>query len=196
MLGDQHSFTSCWETDWRQTTKPTRRRRPSSLASSLRWWQTSGHTLHDIFASFLFFYFAHLMFLKQNLRLKYRYTISFNKKMRFFTFGQFTRVFGIGTQIRGTTMRKLRSWAFRKCRTFWVWESPKGSYCCSKSTDFENLGPLAKLRGVTKKSHGQNFDFSGLARNQRLTNRVGSTLIPCRARKIKIVAVTFFCDAS
>ena len=75
MLGDQHSFTSCWETDWRQTTKPTRRRRPSSLASSLRWWQTSGHTLHDIFASFPFFYFAHLMFLKQNLRLKYRYTI-------------------------------------------------------------------------------------------------------------------------
>ena len=116
--------------------------------------------------------------------------------MLFFTFGQFTRVFGIGTQIRGTTMRKLRSWAFRKCRTFWVWESPKGSYCCSKSTDFEILGPLAKLRGVTKKSHGHNFDFSGPARNQRGTNPYGKPLIPCQPRKIKIVAVTFFCDAS
>ena len=50
--------------------------------------------------------------------------------------------------------------------------------------------------GVTKKSHGHNFDFSGLARNQRLTIRVGSTLIPCRVRKIKIVAVTFFLNAS
>ena len=30
--------------------------------------------------------------------------------MTFFTFGQFTRVFGIGTQIRGTTM----------CTTFWM----------------------------------------------------------------------------
>ena len=50
--------------------------------------------------------------------------------------------------------------------------------------------------GVTKKSHGHNFDFSGLARNQRLTNRVGSTLIPWWARKIKIVAVTFFLNAS
>jgi len=50
--------------------------------------------------------------------------------------------------------------------------------------------------GVTKKSHGHNFDFSGLARNQRLTNRVGSTLIPWRAWKIKIVAVSFFCYAS
>ena len=53
------------------------------------------------------------------------------------------------------------------------------------------------VRGsVKKKSHGHNFDFSGLARNQRLTNRVGSTLIPWRARKIKIVAVTFFLNAS
>ena len=118
------------------------------------------------------------------------------KKCFFFTFGQFTRVFGIGTQIRGTTMRKLRSWAFRKCRTFWVWESPKGSYCCSKSTDFEILGPLAKLRTVPKKSHGNNFDFSDPARNQRGTNPIGKPLIPCQTRKIKIVAVTFFLNAS
>ena len=53
------------------------------------------------------------------------------------------------------------------------------------------------VRGsVKKRSHGHNFDFSGLARNQRLTIRVGATLIPCRARKIKIVAVTFFGNGS
>ena len=83
MLGDQHSFTSCWVTDWRQTTKPTRRRRPSSLASSLRWWQISGHTLHDIFASFLFL-FCPLDVLKQNLRLKYRYTIGIFLHLSFY----------------------------------------------------------------------------------------------------------------
>ncbi len=38
----------------------------------------------------------------------------------------------------------------------------KGSYWPSKSTDIEIWGPLAKLRGVTKKRHGHNFDFSGL----------------------------------
>ena len=112
--------------------------------------------------------------------------------MPFFTFGQFTRVFGIGTQIRGTTMRKLRSWAFRKCRTFWVWESPKGSYCCSKSTDFEILGPLAKLRGVTKKSHGHNFDFLGLKRIAKVTHMVDQTCYSFQTRKLKIVAVSFF----
>ncbi len=119
------------------------------------------------------------------------------KKRLFFTFGQFTRDFGIGTQIRGTTMRKLRSWAFRKCRTFWVWESPKGSYCCSKSTDFEILGPLAKLRGVTKKRHhGHNFEFSGLPWIGGLVHPISYPTYSFQARKIKIVAVTFFCDAS
>ena len=77
-----------------------------------------------------------------------------------------------------------------------MWESPKGSYCCSKSTDFEILGPLAKLRGVTKKSHGHNFDFSGLKRIGWVTNRVDHTCYSFQPRKIKIVAVTFFCDAS
>ena len=118
------------------------------------------------------------------------------QKNVFFTFGQFTRVFGIGTQIRGTTMSKLTSWGFQKCHTFWVWESPQGSYCCSKSTDFEILGPLAKLRGVTKKSHGQNFDFLGLKRIGYVTNRVDQTCYSFQPRKIKIVAVTFFCDAA
>ena len=35
----------------------------------------------------------------------------------------------------------------------------KGSYWPSKSTDFENLGLFPKIRGVTKKRHGHNFDF-------------------------------------
>ena len=116
--------------------------------------------------------------------------------MLFFTFRQFTRVFGIGNQIRGTTMRKLRSWAFRKCRTFWVWESPKGSYWASKSTDFENFGLLPKIRGVAKKRHGHNFDFSDSPLNQRGPHMVGPTLIQWRVRKIKIVAVSFFCNTA
>ena len=112
--------------------------------------------------------------------------------MLFFTFGQFTRVFGIGTQIRGTTMRILTSWGFRKCRTFWVWESPKGSYWASKSTDFENLGPLPKIRGVAKKRHGHNFEFSGTKRISALVNPMSYVGYSFQARKIKIVAVLFF----
>ena len=37
----------------------------------------------------------------------------------------------------------------------------KGSYWLSKSTDFEILSPLQKIRGVAKKRHGHNFDFLG-----------------------------------
>jgi len=116
--------------------------------------------------------------------------------MLFFTFGQFTRVFGIGTQIRGTTMRILTSWGFRKCRTFWVWESPKGSYWASKSTDFENLGPLPKIRGVTKKRHGHNFEFSGTKRIAGLVHPISYLGYSFQARKIKIVAVSFFCNTA
>ena len=116
--------------------------------------------------------------------------------MIFFTFGQFTQLFGIGTQIRGTTMRKLRSWAFRKCRTFWVWESSKGSYWPSKSTDIEILGLLPKIRGVAKKRHGHNFDFSGLKRIAGLVHPISYLGYSFRAWKLKIVAVSFFCNAA
>ena len=114
------------------------------------------------------------------------------QKNVFFTFGQFTRLFGIGTQIRGTTMRKLRSWAFRKCCTFWVYDVLKGSYRPSKSTDFENLGPLPKIRGVAKKRHGHNFEFSGTKRISALVNPMSYVGYSFQARKIKIVAVLFF----
>ena len=116
--------------------------------------------------------------------------------MIFFTFGQFTRLFGIGTQIRGTTMRKLRSWAFRKCCTFWVYDVLKGSYWPSKSTDFENLGLLPKIRGVTKKRHGHNFDFSALPWIGGLVHPIEYPSYSWRARKIKIVVVSFFCDTA
>ena len=105
-----------------------------------------------------------------------------------------TQFFQILYAIQGTTMSTLTSQGFRKCGTFWVYDFLKGSYWLSKSSQ---ISKKKWVRGsVPKKSHGHNFDFSGLARNQRLTNRVGSTLIPWRARKIKIVAVSFCCDAA
>ena len=116
--------------------------------------------------------------------------------MFFFIFRQFTRLFGIGTQIRGTTMRKLRSWAFRKCCTFWVYDVLKGSYRPSKSTDFENLGPLPKIRGVAKKRHGHNFDFLGPPWIGGLVHPMEYPSYSWRVRKIKIVAVSFFCNTA
>ena len=123
----------------------------------------------------------------------------YHKKLQktfFFTFGQFTRFFGIGTQIRGTTMRILTSWGFRKCRTFWVWESPKGSYWASKSTDFENLGLLPKIRGVTKKQHSVNNDRTDLKRIGVLVHPIGYPSYSCRVRKCIFDRVLFFCNAS
>ena len=116
--------------------------------------------------------------------------------MIFFTFGQFTRLFGIGTQIRGTTMRKLRSWAFRKCCTFWVYDVLKGSYRPSKSTDFENLGPLPKIRGVTKKQHSVNNDRTDLKRIGLVVHPMGHPSYSCRVRKCIFDRVLFFCDTS
>ena len=59
----------------------------------------------------------------------------------------------------------------------------------------EILGPLPKIRGVTKKRHGHNNEFWALPSNQRGTNHVGPTLIPYQSRKLNIVAVSFFCNA-
>ena len=116
--------------------------------------------------------------------------------MIFFTFGQFTRLFGIGTQIRGTTMRKLRSWAFRKCCTFWVWESSKGSYCWSKSTDIEILGLLPKIRGVAKKQHSVNNDRTDRKRIGVVVHPMGHPSYSCWVRKCIFDRVLFFCNAA
>ena len=93
-------------------------------------------------------------------------------------------------------MRKLTSRAFRKCVTYWACEVLNGSYRPSKTDESEKTGPSSKLRGVTKKRHGHNFQFWALSRNQRGTNHIGPTLIPWQSSKLKIVAVSFFCDAS
>ena len=93
-------------------------------------------------------------------------------------------------------MRKLSSRGFQKCGTFGSCELFNGSYCCSKSTDFEILGPLAKLRGVTKKRHGHNFEFSGLKRIAGAVHHMSYLGYSFPAQKIKIVAVSFFCYAS
>ena len=47
-----------------------------------------------------------------------------------------------------------------------------------------------------KKSHGHNFDFSGLKRIAGVVHPISYPTYSFQARKIKIVAVTFFCDAS
>ena len=53
------------------------------------------------------------------------------------------------------------------------------------------LGPLQKIRGVTKKRHGHNNEFWALPSNQRGTNHVGPTLIPYQSPKLNIVAVSY-----
>ena len=50
--------------------------------------------------------------------------------------------------------------------------------------------------GVTKKRHGHNFDFSGLKRIAGVVHPISYSTYSFQARKIKIVAVIFFCDAS
>ena len=78
----------------------------------------------------------------------------------------FTQNFQLLYPIQGGTMWKLTSWRFQKCGTFWVKHFLKGSYCLSKSTKREILGPLAKSVTVKKKRHDNNFDFWGPPLNQ------------------------------
>ena len=117
------------------------------------------------------------------------------QKTGFLAFRQITWDFDIETHIQGTTMWKLTSRRFRKCGSFCASEFLIGSYRCSKLTDCEILGPLPKIRGVTKKRHGHNNEFWALPSNQRGTNHVGPTLIPYQSPKINIVAVSFFRNA-
>ena len=58
----------------------------------------------------------------------------------------------------------------------------------------EKVGASSKISNVTKKRHGHNFDFFGLKRIARLLNYVEQPCYSFRTKKIKIVAVSFFCD--
>ena len=105
-----------------------------------------------------------------------------------------TQNFQILNHIQGTTIGKLASWGFRKCGSFGSGEFLKRRYWLSKSSNF-SIFFQSKMR-CQKKRHGHNFDFSGLARNQCGPNHVGPTLIQWRVWKIKIVAVSFFCNTA
>ena len=65
----------------------------------------------------------------------------------------------MGKFFQDRTMWKLSSRGFRKCGTFGSCELFNGSYCCSKSTDFEIFGPSPKIRGVKKKELPQFWVF-------------------------------------
>ena len=58
----------------------------------------------------------------------------------------------------------------------------------------EKVGASSKIGNVKKKRHGHNFDFFGLKRIARLLNYVEQPCYSFRTKKIKIVAVSFFCD--
>ena len=72
------------------------------------------------------------------------------EKRHFFAKNPSPRHFCEGKFFRDRIMLKLRSWGFWNCGTFWACELFNGSYCCSKSTDFEISGPSPKIRGVKK----------------------------------------------
>ena len=99
-------------------------------------------------------------------------------------------------KIQGSTMLKLTSRRFRKSGTYWVWEGLNGSYCCSKLADCEILGPLQKIRGVTKKQHSVNNEFGD---PKWIAGHLIHVLMPCysfQVQKLIIYRVFFFCDAS
>ena len=72
----------------------------------------------------------------------------------------------MGKFFQDRTMWNLSSRGFRKCGTFGSCELFNGSYCCSKSTDFEIFGPSPKIRGVKKKELPQFWVF-GYETNSR-----------------------------
>ena len=117
------------------------------------------------------------------------------QKRVYSAFRQFTWDFDIETHIQGTTMRKLTSRRFRKCGSFCASEFLNGSYRCSKLTDCEILGPLPKIRGVTKKRHGHINEFWVLKRIAGPPNHVRRPCYSCRVRKLISFRVLFFCNA-
>ena len=90
----------------------------------------------------------------------------------------------------GYTMRKLASWAFRKCGSFLVLKVLSQSYWLSKSG--ENWRKNSLERRCPKKRHGHNIDFWGLKRIGRSTNMVGRSCYSFQTSKLKIVVVSFF----
>ena len=71
----------------------------------------------------------------------------------------------------------------------------KGELLAVKVQSFFNFFSTAKC-GVAKKRHGHNFEFSEPALNQGGKKWVSQALIQRQVRKLKIVAVSFFCNAS
>ena len=67
--------------------------------------------------------------------------------------------FCVGKFFRDRSMRKLSSRGFRKCGTFGSCELFNGSYCCSKSTDFEISGLSPKISDVKKKNNTRSKIF-------------------------------------
>ena len=87
-------------------------------------------------------------------------------------------------------MWMLTSWWFQKCGIFWAWEFFNGSYCCSKSTDFEILGSSKKKR--CRKIHGHNFELSDPPWVEGVVNPFDYPSYSWRIWKLKIVALSFF----
>ena len=118
------------------------------------------------------------------------------QKTAFFAKIPSPQYFCVGKFFRDRTMRKLSSRGFRKCGTFGSCELFNGSYCCSKSTDFEIFGLSPKIRGVKKKKNCHNFEFLGTKRISAVVHPMNYLGYSFQARKIKIVAVLFFFNTS
>ena len=71
----------------------------------------------------------------------------------------------------------------------------KGELLLLKVNRLWNFGSVSKIKRCHKKSHGHNFDFSGLKRITGVFHPISYLGYSFQARKIKIVAVLFF-DAS
>ena len=114
------------------------------------------------------------------------------KNGQFFAFSQIKWDFATASYIQGTTMWKLTSWPFRKCRTYWDLKFLNGSYWWSKSEDSEILAPLAKISGRKKKSHAHNIQNKEPPSNQPWNNPVPPSLIQHEASILLFERVTFF----
>ena len=104
--------------------------------------------------------------------------------------------FIIGNFFQHRTIWKLTSGRFRKCISYEAYGDFYASYHRSKSTHGWKSESVPIIMRCQKKRHGHNFEFWALPLNQRGTNHVGPTLIQWQGPKLKIVAVSFFLDAS
>ena len=76
-------------------------------------------------------------------------------------------------------------------RSFWT-----GVIAAQSWHTAEILGPLPKIRGVTKKQHSETNEFWGLKRRSGRPNHVTGPWSLFRLTKISIEGVLFFCDTS